>query len=100
MRSSWMLGLMLMAACGGRSAGYSPAPSPSPTPTATGLQVVFVTYVGNQNHWTDPATQGPALVARDNGFWNSARGSWGEISLSGTTYPTWADSSQSMAAGC
>ena len=102
MRSSWVLGLVLTAACGGRSAGYSPAPSPSPTatPTATDLQVVFVTYVGNQNHWTDPATQGPALIARDNAFWNTARGSWGEISLSGTTYPTWVDSSQSMAGGC
>jgi hypothetical protein len=64
------------------------------------LQVVFVTYVGNQNHWTDPATKGPALIAQDNAFWNSARGSWGEISLSGTTYPTWVDSTQSMSGGC
>jgi hypothetical protein len=104
MRSLWVLGLVLTAACGGRSAGYSPAPrpteTPTATPTATDMQVVFVTYAGNQHHWTDPATKGPALIAQDNAFWNTARGSWGEISLSGTTYPTWVDSSQSMAGGC
>ena len=100
MRSAWVIGLVLTAACGGRSAGYSAAPSPIPSPTSTGLQVVFVTYVGNQKHWTDPATQGPALIARDNAFWNGAHGSWGEISLSGTTYPTWVDSTQSMSGGC
>ncbi len=64
------------------------------------IQTVFVTYVGNRTHWTDPVTAGPQFNATANGFWHSASGSWGAITLVGSSWPTWVDSSQTMPTGC
>ena len=99
MRSSWLLGLVLMAACGGRQRSNPPAPGLSPTPTSTGLQVVFVTYVGNQNHWTDPAHGARTHRSRQCLLEQRAWG-MGRRFPSGTTHPTRVDSTQSMAGGC
>ena len=64
------------------------------------LQVVFATYQENRAHWIDPVQAGPNKIDDANRFWHGAGASWGAITLTGTTYPTWIDSSQSMATGC
>jgi hypothetical protein len=65
------------------------------------IQTVFVTYAGNTAHWTpDIVARGQQLLAQANGFWNGPHGSWGAITLTGTTWPTWVDSTGSMAGGC
>ncbi len=77
------------------------APASAQTVRNITMRVVFVTYAENRNHWTSdiPGT-GASIVARANTFWNGPAASWGAITYTGTTYPTWIDSTQSMAGGC
>lgn len=60
------------------------------------MQTVFVTYVGNATHWTDPVIKGPQFVAQANGFWHSAKGSWGAITITDMGTLPWVDSPSTM----